>query len=40
MLRNKPRLSGSKLRDMAWSLDVLDAKKQLGNTKTKEENTQ
>jgi hypothetical protein len=32
------RLSSSKLRDLAWSLDVLDAKKQLGNTKGKEEN--
>lgn len=32
-----PKLSGSKLRDLAWSLDVLDAKKQLGNTKSSSE---
>ncbi len=25
--RNGPKLSGSKLRDLAWSLDVLDSKK-------------
>ncbi|MFA6000051.1 MAG: PrgI family protein [Candidatus Paceibacterota bacterium] len=33
----EPKLSSSKLRDLAWSLDVLDAKKQLGNTKNREE---
>jgi hypothetical protein len=34
--RSGPKLTGGKLRDLAWSLDVLDAKKQLGNTKTVE----
>jgi len=33
MIRDEPRLSGSKLRDLAWSLDVLDAKKQLDERK-------
>ena len=33
---NVPKLSGSKLRDLAWSLDVLDAKKQLNNKKSEE----
>ena len=33
----EPKLSTSKLRDLAWSLDVLDAKKQLGNTKNEED---
>lgn len=36
--RGEQRLNSSKLRDLAWSLDVLDAKKQLGNTKIQQEN--
>lgn len=32
MSENGTRLSGNKLRDLAWSLDVLDLRKEVGNS--------
>lgn len=35
---NNPKLNRSKLRDLAWSLDILDLKKPAQNTSSGEEN--